>query len=303
LDLPVRRGKSLVIAVLAVVSLAGCAEEEKPIDVPDDLRQGVLALLRAVDPDADATFSGETCNTDPLADPPDDHRWRLTARYDGTPEQVRAAATGLGWQPERAEDGTLVVVDYHRFGETVDVVFRDGAAVMMVEKDCSTYERGEMDLPAVSVPETTATQGERLGEMVEEVDDTLADLRRELGLRPKEGRYAGDEPHVYSGCAARERSGARWSEYDVLIEEATRDDGLGETADRLVDTAAGWEVVSREDGPDSRGRDAVDLELRSRAHRTTLTVGITFWGEVDGTDGVRVHVTSGRTPCVAVDAE
>lgn len=292
------------MALIAVTALAGCAEEEKPIDVPDDLQQGVLALLTAVDPDAEATFTGETCDTDPLADPPDDHRWRLTARYDGTPEQVRAAATRLGWQPERAEDGTLVVVDYHRFGETVEVVVRDGTAQMMVEKDCSSYRRSEMNLPATSVPETTATQGERLGEMVGEVDETLADLRRELGLRPKEGRYVGEEePRAYSGCAAGDRSGAWWRQYDVVLEEATSDDGLTETADRIVGTASGWEVVRREDGRDGRDRQAVDLELRSRTHRTTLTVGLSFWGEVDGTDGVRFHVTSGQTPCVAVDAE
>lgn len=292
------------MVVLAVTALAGCAEEEKPIDVPGDVQEGVLALFTAVDPDVAAEFTGETCNTDPLADPPDDHRWRLTARYDGTPEEVRAEGTRLGWQPERAEDGTLVLVNHHQFGETVDVVVRDGTAQMMVEKDCSTYERGEMDLPPTSVPETTGTQGERLGEMLDEVEDTLADIGRDLRLRPKEGAYvADDEPRTYSGCSAGKRSGARWSQYDVVLEEATRDDDLGPTADRLVDAVAGWEVVKREEGVDGRGAPEVDLELRSRESRTVLTVDISFWGPPDAPDGVRFHITSGRTDCVAVDAE
>lgn len=295
------------MAMLAVTALAGCTEEEKPIDVPEHVQQGVLALLTAVDPDVDATFTGETCNTDPLADPPDDHRWRLEARFDGSPEAVRAAGAKLGWQPERAEDGTLVMVNHHQFGETVDVVVRDGTARMMVEKDCTGYRRAEMDLPAVSVPEPTGTQGERLGEMLDEVEETLAGITRDLRLRPKEGRYvAEEEPRTYSGCAAGERSGARWSQYDVVLAEATSDDDLGPTADRLVDAVPVWEVVTREEGVDSRGHREVDLELRSRASGTTFTVHISFWAQPDRPDrpdGVRFHLTSGRTECVAVDAE
>lgn len=291
------------MVLLAVVSLAGCAEEEKPVDVPGHVQEGVRALFTAVDPDAQTTFTGETCNTDPLADPPDDHRWRLTARFDGSPEEVRAEGMKLGWQPERAEDGTLVLVNHHRFGEPVDVVVRDGTARMVVEKDCSTYEAGELELPGGSVPEPARTQGERLGELLDEVDETLADIHRELRIRPKEGVHVEEKgPRVFSGCSAGRRSGARWVEYDVVLAEATRDDDLGPTADRLVDAAAGWEVVEREEGVDGRGARELDLELRSRTSRTTLTVDISFWGEVDAPDGVRLHVTSGRTECVAVDA-
>jgi hypothetical protein len=291
------------MALLAVTALAGCAEEEKPIDVPEHVQKGVLALLTAVDPDTKATFSGETCNTDRLADPPDDHRWRLEASFDGSADDVLAAGTKLGWQPERAEDGTLVLVNYHEFGETVDVAVTDGTARMMVEKDCTSYRRSEMDLPSTTVPETTGDQGERLGEMLDEVEDTLADITRDLRLRPKEGRYVAEEgPRTYSGCAADDRSGARWRQYDVLLQEATSDDDLGPVADRLVDAVPGWDVVKREEGVDSRGFPEADLELRSPTSRTTFTVHLSFWGNADPSEGVRFHITSGITPCVAVDA-
>jgi NAD(P)-dependent dehydrogenase (short-subunit alcohol dehydrogenase family) len=145
---------------------------------------------------------------------------------------------------------------------------------------------------------------ERLGEMLDEVDETLADITRDLRLRPKEDQYVAEEkPRTYSGCSAGERSGARWVQHDVVLEEATRDDDLGPVADRLVDAVPGWEVVRREEGVDSRGIREVDLELRSRASRTTFTVDISFWGAADRPDGVRFHITSGRTECVAVDAE
>lgn len=293
------------MALLAVTVLAGCAEEEKPIDVPEHVQQGVLAVLKAVDPDVDATFTGETCNTDRLADPPDDHRWRMTARYDGSPEEVRAAGTKLGWQPERAEDGTLVLANYHQFGETVDVAFRDGTAQMMVEKDCSTYERGEMDLSPVSVPEPTSTQGDRLDAMLDEVDDTLAAIDRELGVRPKDGVHVEDkERRRYVGCAAGKRgSGARWSQFDVVYAEATRYDDLEPTADAVVDAAAGWEVAKREEYVDTKDNPGIDLELRSDDGSTTLTVDVSSWLTEGPTDGVRLHVTSGQTECVAVDAE
>jgi hypothetical protein len=292
------------MVLLAVFVLAGCAEEEKPIDVPEDVQQGVLAVLKAVDPDVEATFSGETCNTDPLADPPDDHRWRLRARFDGSADEVRAAGMKLGWQPERFEDGTLAIVNYHQFGESVDVVVRDGTAEMLVEKDCSAYEASELNVPGISLPEPTDTQGERLGDLLDEVDDTLADIHRELRVRPKEGVYVEEKgPRTFSGCSAGKRSGARWYGHDLVYAEATRDTELAPTADRLVDAADGWEVVEREEGIDSRGYQAVDLELRSRDGRITLTVGISFWGEVDRPDGVQLHITSGRTECVAVDAE
>jgi hypothetical protein len=293
------------MALLAITVLAGCTEEEKPIDVPEHVKQGVLAVLKAVDPDVDATFTGETCNTDPLADPPDDHRWRMTARNDGSPEQVRAAGRKLGWQPEVAEDGTLVLVNHHQFGEIVDVVFSGGTARMMVEKDCTTYERGEMDLPSVSVPELTSTQGDRLDAMLDEVDDTLAAIDRELGVRPKEGVHVEDkERRAYVGCAAGKRSsGAMWRQFDVVYAEATRYDELGPTADALVDAAAGWEVTKREDYVDTKDNPGIDLELRSGDGSTTLTVDVSFWLTEGATDGVRLHVTSGQTECVAVDAE
>lgn len=293
------------MALLAVSALAGCAEEEKPIDVPENVQQGVLAVLTAVDRDVKATFTGETCNTDRLADPPDDHRWRLTARVDGTPEQVRAAATGLGWQPQRAEDGTLLLVNHHQFGEPVDLVVRDDGTVrMVVEKDCSTYERSELGLPSgVEIPELTDEQGDRLDAMLDEVDDTLAAIDRGLGVRPREGVHVEDkERRRYLGCSAGKRSGARWMLYDVVYAEATRYDDLGPTADGLVDAADGWEVTRRREYVDTKDRPRLDLELRSSDGSTTMTVGISFWGSSEATDGVQLHVTSGRTTCVAVDA-
>ena len=293
------------MALLAVSALAGCAEEEKPIDVPENVRQGVLALLTAVDPAAKATFTGETCNTDRLADPPDDHRWRLDARFDGTPEELRAAGTAQGWQPERAEDGTLLLVDYHRFGEPLDLVVRDGTVRMVVEKDCSRYERSELGLPGGGeVPELTSGQQDRLDTVLDEVDDTLAAIERELDVRPREGVHVEDEERRrYLGCSAGDRSGARWLLYDVVYAEATRYDDLGPTADGLVDAADRWEVTRRKEYVDTRGGRGIDLELRSRDGSTTMTIDVDFWGPPEATDGVQLHVTSGRTECVAVDAE
>jgi hypothetical protein len=301
----VRRGKSLVVVMLGVLALAGCAEEEKPIDVPENVQQGVLAVLKAVDPDVKATFTGETCNTDRLADPPDDHRWRLTATFDGTPDDVRAAGTKLGWQPERTEDGTLVLVNYHEFGERVDVVVRDGSAKMVVEQDCSTLASSELGLSGFPDPDPTDAQGDRLADMLDEIDETLADIDRELRVRPKDGVYAGEEgPRTYRGCSAGERSGAKWQEDGVLNAEATSDDDLGPTADRLVDVVdGGWDVVKREEGVDGRNRRELDLELRSKDSRTTMLVDLSFWGEKDETGGIRLFVTRVATPCVAVDAE
>jgi hypothetical protein len=89
----------------------------------------------------------------------------------------------------------------------------------------------------------------------------------------------------------------------VVLAEAAADDDLGPVADRLVGAVPGWAVVTREEGVDSRGIPEIDLELRSRATRTTFTVDISFWGAPDRPDGVRFHLTSGRTECVAVDAE
>lgn len=292
------------MVVLAVV-LAGCTEEEKPIDVPENVQQGVLAVLKAVDPDVDATFTGETCNTDPLADPPDDHRWRMTATFDGTPDDVRAAGTKLGWQPERTEDGTLVLVNHHAFGEPVDVVVRDGGAKMVVEQDCSTLASSELGLSGLPLPEPTRTQGGRLADMLDEVDETLADIDRELRVRPKDGVYAGDDgPRTYLGCSAGERSGARWQQDGIVNAEATSEDDLGPTADRLVDAVdGGWDVVRREEGVDGRNRRELDLELRSKDSRTTMSIDLSFWGEKDETGGIRLFVTRVATPCVAVDAE
>ena len=300
-----RRGNSLVVVVLgAVVALAGCTEHEKPIDVPDNVQQGVLAVLKAVDGDVRATFTGETCNTDPLADPPDDHRWRLTATFDGTAEQVRASGTKLGWQPERTEDGTLVLVNYHAFGEPVDVVVRDGNARMVVEKDCTTLASSELGLSGLPDPEPTGRQGDRLADMLDEVDETLAEIDRALRVRPKDGVYAGTEgPRTYTGCAAGERSGAKWQADSVVNAEATSDDDLGPVADRLVDAVDGWDVVKRTEGVDGRARRELDLELRSKDTRTSMFVDLSFWGETDGTGGVRLFVTRVATPCVAVDAE
>ncbi len=294
------------MALLAVSVLAGCAEEEEPIDVPEHVQQGVLAVLKAVDPDVDATFTGETCDTKPLSDPPDDHRWRLSARIDGTPDDLRAAALKLGWQPERAEDGTLVLVNHHQFGEPVDLVVRDDGTVrMVVEKDCTSYERSELDLPsAVEVPERTSRQGDRLDAMLDEVDDTLAAVERELAVRPKEGVHVEDkERRRYVSCSAGKRTGSQWHVYDVVYAEATKYDDLGPTADALVDAADGWEVLKREEYVDTKDNRRIDLELRSRDGSTTLTVDIDFWGPPEATDGVQLHVTSGRTECVAVDAE
>ena len=292
------------MALLAVSALAGCAEEEKPIDVPEHVQQGVLDVLHAVDPAAEAAFSGETCNTDPLADPPDDHRWRLTASFDGSADEVLAAGTKLGWQPERFDDGTPALVDYHRFGERVDLVVRDGSVRMHIERDCTTYEPNEVTRLGLSNPEPTDAQGERLGDMLEEIDETLADINRELRVRPKEGVYVGEEePRSFVGCAAGERSGAKWVEDGLLNAEATRDDDLGPTADRLVDAVPGWEVVKRTEGVDGRDRRELDLELRSAEYGTTMHVDLSFWGEKDGTGGVRVWSNSTTTPCVAVDAE
>lgn len=292
------------MALLTVFVLAGCAEEEKPIDVPDNVQQGVLAVLKAVDPDVNATFSGETCNTDPLDDPPDDHRWRLDATFDGSADEVRAAGMKLGWQPERFDDGTLALVNYHQFGDSVDIVVRDGTAGMLVEKDCTGFERSDLNQLGISLPEPTETQGERLGEMLDEVDETLADIDRELRVRPRDGVYVGEEePRTFVGCSSGKRSGAKWFEDSALNAEATSDDDLGPTADRLVDAVPGWEVVKREEGVDGRGRREVDLELRSRESRTTMTVDISFWGEKDGADAVRLWITGVTTPCVAVDAE
>lgn len=297
-----RRGTSLVVALLAL-GLTGCTEEEKPVDVPDEVRDGVLAVLTAVDQDVDATFTGETCDTDPLADPPDDHRWRMNARVDGSEEELRAAALERGWQPERAEDGTLVLANYHQFGEPVDLVVRDGRVRMVVEKDCSRYERSELGLPGVPVPELTGGQGDRLDGMLDEVDDTLAAIDRELRVRPKEGVHVEDrERRRYLGCSAGERSGARWVQYDVVHAEATSDDDLGPTADRLVDAATGWRVTRRDEDVDGKGNRSVGMELRSRDGHTTLTVDIGFWGTAEAPDGVRLHVTSGQTTCVAADA-
>ena len=293
------------MALLAVSALAGCAEEEKPIDVPDNVQQGVLAVLKDVDPDVRATFTGETCNTDRLADPPDDHRWRLTATFDGTPDDVRAAGTRLGWQPVRAEDGTLVLVNHHSFGEPVDVVVRDGSAKMVVEKDCSSYERSELGLPSgEEVPELTGEQEDRLDDLLDEVDDTLAAIDRELAVRPKEGVHVEDkERRRYLGCSAGKRSGARWLLYDVVYAEATRYDELAPTADGLVDAAAGWEVTKRKEYVDTKDNPGIDLELRSKDGSTTMTVDIAFWHPAEARDSVQLHVTSGRTACVAVDAE
>ncbi|GAB1510681.1 hypothetical protein [Actinophytocola sp. KF-1] len=294
------------MALFAVSALAGCAESEEPIDVPEHVQQGVLAVLTAVDPDVDATFTGETCDTKPLSDPPDDHRWRLSARVDGTPDELRAAALKLGWQPERAEDGTLVLANHHQFGEPVDLVVRaDGTVRMVVEKDCTTYERSELNLPgAVEAPELTGRQGERLDAMLDEVDDTLAAVERELGVRPKEGVHVEDKQRrAYGSCSAGKRSGARWSMYDVVYAEVTAFDDLGPAADALVAAADGWAVVKREEYVDTKDNRGVDLELRSSDGSTTLTADIDFWGSPEATDGVRLHVTSGRTECVAVDAE
>jgi hypothetical protein len=91
--------------------------------------------------------------------------------------------------------------------------------------------------------------------------------------------------------------------YDVVYAEATKYDDLGPTADALVDAADGWEVLKREEYVDTKDNRRIDLELRSRDGSTTLTVDIDFWGPPEATDGVQLHVTSGRTECVAVDAE
>ncbi|MDQ3789578.1 MAG: hypothetical protein M3422_20340, partial [Actinomycetota bacterium] len=159
--------------------------------------------------------------------------------------------------------------------------------------------------PSVSAPELTSTQADRLDAMLDEVDDTLAAIDRELGVRPKEGVHVEDkERRAYIGCAAGKRvSGAMWRQFDVVYAEVTRYDDLGPTADAIVDAAAGWEVTKREEYVDTNDNRGIDLELRSGDGSTTLTIDVDFWLREGATDGVQLHVTSGQTECVAVDAE
>jgi len=300
----VRWGKALVVGLL-VCGLAGCAEEEKPIDVPGPVQDGVRALLTAVDPDVRPEFAGETCNTDRLADPPDDHRWRMTAKVAGTPEDLRDAGVKLGWQPERAEDGTLLLANHHQFGEPVEVAVRDdGTVVMVVEKDCAGFKEIELGMPGVGEPEPTTGQGERLEAMVDDVNDLLHDVRRELRIRPKEDVYVEEMgPGGYVGCAAGERSGAKWVNQKLDYAEATRDDDLPATADRFVAVAKDhdWRVDENEPDTDAKGNKWVSLAISSKDGRASMTVSLSFWGPANATDGVRFHVTGAKTSCVPVD--
>jgi hypothetical protein len=295
-----------LVTALFVVGLVGCAEKEKPIDVPGHVQDGVLALLKAVDPDVRPEFAGETCNTDPLADPPDDHRWRMKAKVDGTPEDLRAAGLELGWQPERAEDGTLLLANYHQFGEPVEIAVRAGGDVLMVvEKSCTRFNQIELGMPGVGEPELTEQQGERLGAAADEVDDLLADVRRELRVQPKEDVSAPEiGPGGHVGCAADKRSGALWTNSELDYAEITRYDELAPAADRFVAVAEerDWRIDENEPETDGRGNKSINLALTSEDGRVSMTVDISFWGKPDATDGVRLHVTGAKTTCVAVDA-
>lgn len=299
------RGIALVTAVLVVAcGLTACAEEEKPIEVPGHVRDGITAVLTAADPAAEPAFEGETCNTDPLADPPDDHRWRMTAEVGATPDEVRAAATKLGWQPERAEDGTLLLTNWHQFGEPLTLVVLDGRVTMFEEKDCTGHESTDQDYVGDGVPEPTSRQGDRLEDVVDTVDDALASINRDLKVRPKEGVYVEqDRPGGYFPCDAGDRTGALWQDNDAVYAEATSDDDLGPAADRLVDAVDGWRVTERVADTDDRGYRDISLALESKDGSATLDVRLSFWGTADAPDGVRLHVSRAKTTCVAVDNE
>jgi hypothetical protein len=112
-------------------------------------------------------------------------------------------------------------------------------------------------------------------------------------------------PGGYVGCAAGERSGARWVNHTLDYAEATRHDDLGATADRFVAVARdhGWRIDENEPETDAKGNERVNLALSSADGRASMTVGFSFWGTPEATDGVRFHVTGAETTCVAVDAE
>lgn len=296
-----RRGTSLVTAVLMVTcGLTACTEEEKPIEMPGEVRQSVETLLRAVDPAVRPTFTGETCNTDPLDDPPDDHRWRMTARTDATGEDLHAAATRLGWQPARAEDGTFVVVNAHEFDDTLNLVLLDGTVTMLVEQDCTGTEQTDRDHVADAQPELTGRQGDRLEDMVAAIDDAAAAIERELRVRPKDGVSGGSEPGWYLSCDAGDRTGVKVLHNDMVFGEVTSDDDLAPAADRAVD-AAGWRVAGRKEDTTDRGDRSVELDLESPDGDAVLWVGLSFWGPPDAPDGVRLKVSGAKTTCVAVD--
>jgi hypothetical protein len=300
-----RRGTSLVTAVLMVTcGLTACTEEEKPIEVPGEVRQSVETLLKAADPTVRPTFTGETCNTDPLADPPDDHRWRMTARTDATGDDLRAAATRLGWQPERAEDGTLLLVNAHQFDKSLQLVVLGGTVTMLAEKDCTGTELTERDYAGGGQADMTDRQGDRLEGTVDDVRDTLAAVDRALKVRPKEGVYADDPgPGTYSGCDAGDRSGAMWQLWDAVVAEVTSDSDLAPAADRLVEAADGWRVTERVAETDDRGNRDFTLALESADGGATLDIRLSFWGGPTAPDGVRIHVSRAKTTCVAVDKD
>lgn len=288
--------------LVVACGLTACAEEEKPIEVPGEVRDGVTAVLTAADPAAKPTFTGETCNTDPLADPPDDHRWRMTAEVDATSDEVRKAATKLGWQPERAEDGTLLLTNWHLLGEPLTLVVLDGRVTMLEEKDCTGTELTERDYAGGGQADLTGRQGDRLEGTVGAVNDTLADINRALRTRHKEGEYVSDPgTGDYRSCDAGGRSGAMWQHWDAVVAEVTSDTDLEPAADRLVDAADGWRVTERVADTDDQGRRDITLALESKDGGATLDIRLSFWGTVDAPDGVRLHVSRAKTTCVAVD--
>jgi hypothetical protein len=288
--------------LVVACGLVACAEEQKPIEVPGEVRDGITALLTAADPAASAKFDGETCNTDPLADPPDDHRWRMTATVDATDDEMHATALKLGWQPERAEDGTLLLANAHQFGEEqVQLVVRDGTVTMLVEQDCTGSEMTDRDHVADGTPELTDRQGDRLEDMVDTIDDALAVIDEELGYRPREDVYYGEpEAGMYLSCDAGDRTGAWFRNNDMIYGEATSDDDLAPAADRVVD-ATGWRVVKRVEDTDDLGRRSLDLDLESPDGDAALWVGLSFWGTPEAPDGLRLKVSGAKTTCVAVD--
>ena len=281
--------------LVVACGLTACAEEKKPIEVPSEVRDGVTALLRVADPAVEPTFTGETCNTDPLADPPDDHRWRMTADVDATDEALRGAATGLGWQPERAADGTLLLANEHQFGARLKLVVLDGRVTMLVEKDCTGTELTDRDHAGGGEAELTARQGDRLEDTVDDIQDTLAAIHRELKVRPKQGEYVADPGQgSYESCDAGDRSGANWVIWDAVVAEVTSDTDL-------APPPTGWSTRRRAGGSteraeetDDRGYRDVTLGLASSDGRATLDIRLNFWGTLEAPGTVRLHVSQGK---------
>jgi hypothetical protein len=297
----VRWGKLLVMVMFGLC-LVACAEAGRPIEVPGKVREGISAVLTAADPAVRPTFDGETCGDDPRTDPPEHHRWRMTATTDATSDELHAAGVRLGWQPERTYDGVLLLTNLHQFGEPVTLVIGDGTVRMLTERGCADTEMTPGDRVGEGKPQLVEDQADRLEDIANTVRDAITDIEGDLRVRPREHVSVSlGGPPRYGSCDAGTSTGAAWHSIDLIDAEVTTERDLAATSAALTDAVSDdWRARDWHADVNEKGGEEITLVLELTDGRANMAVEISYWGFPGVPDGVRLHISGAHTTCVPV---